>query len=153
MTGLPAPMPGESLVTGDELWWRQCPSGPTYFDEEKGQPTNMMFHWNDADAGMLSGARASASSAEQAYKHRTEVEKKASEGTWGLPAKTAAKVGSQLIDDSANLPAPPGSPPGHTYLDLRHVSNAKNRTARDERERIRARLLLAAKRHHAKPAS
>lgn len=150
MTALPQPEPGEVVVTGDELWWRQCPTGPAFYDEVKGQPTDMMFRWTDADEGKLSGARQTKSTAEEAYVHRTEVEKKPSAGTWGIAASIAGKVSSQLLDDSANRPAPPDSPPGHTYLDLRHVSLDSTRAAKDERERIRARLLIAAKRHHPK---
>jgi hypothetical protein len=148
VTPLPQPETGEAVVTGGELWWRQCPAGPAFFDEVKGQPTNVMFRWDERDAGKLSGARATKSTAEQAYKHRTEVEKRPSVGTWGVPASVASKVDSQFIDDSATLPAPPDSPPGHTYLDVRHIPLDKSRPAKDERERIRARLLLAAKQHH-----
>ena len=150
MTALPQPEPGELLVTGDELWWRQCPAGPAFYDEVKGQPTNLMFRWTEVDEGKLSGARATKSTAEDAYLHRIEVEQKLSAGTWGVPASVAGKVSSQLIDDSANLPAPPSSPRGHTYLDVRHVSLDSTRAAKDERLRIRARLLIAAKRHHPK---
>jgi hypothetical protein len=137
----------EMLVTGDELWWRQCPAGPTYFDEVKGRPTSLMFRWNDEDAGQLSGARETKTTAEQAYKHATDVEKRASKGTWGIPAFTAAAVGCKLVDDSITLPPPPASPPGHTYLDVGHVPTGNKRPDKDERERIRSKLLLAAKQH------
>lgn len=145
---LPPVEAGEELVVGDELWWRQCPAGPAFYDEVKGQPTSMMFRWVDRDEGRLSGARQTKSTAEQAYRHRTEVEQRGSAGTWGLPASVALKIRSQLIDDSANLPSPPESPPGHTYLDVRHIPLDSTRPAKDARERIRSRLLLAAKRHY-----
>lgn len=115
---------------------------------EKDQPANVMFRWEERDAGKLSGARETKSTAERAYKHRTEIEKRSSAGTWGVPASVAGEIASQFIDDSANLPAPPDSPPGHTYLDVRHISLDKTRPARDVRERIRSRLLLAARRHY-----
>jgi hypothetical protein len=142
------PEPGEVIVSGAELWWRQCPAGPAFYNEEKAQPTNLMFRWNPSDQGQLSGARESKSTAEAAYRHAVEVEKRSSKGTWGLPASVADKVGTQLIDDSANLPEPPASPPGHTYLDVREVPTGDTRPEKDARERIRARLLLAASRHH-----
>lgn len=151
MTAPHEPEAGEVVVTGDELWWRQCPTGKIYYDDEKGQPSNLMFRWTDADAGKLSGAREQKATAEQAYRHRAEVEKVASNGTWGVPASVAGEVG-QLIDDSANLPAPPASPPGHTYLDLRHVANGDSAADKRERERVRSRLLIAAKKHYPEAA-
>lgn len=150
MSALPKLEKGEVLVDGSEFWWRQCPVGPAFYDEVKGQPSSLMFRWTASDLGKLSGARESGSTpvtAADAYKHATEVEKRDSKGTWGIRASTAKSIGSQFIDDSANLPAPPISPPGHTYLDLRHVPLGDKRPEKDERERLRGRLLLAARRH------
>ena len=109
-----------------------------------------MFRWNDRDAGKLSGARSNGSirvSAADAYKHATEIEKRGSNGTWGVQASRAGELGSQFIDDSATLPPPPASPPGHTFLDVRHVSAGSAQQEKLDRERIRARLLLAAQRY------
>lgn len=151
MTALIPPAAGEVSVVGTELWWRQCPPGPAFFDEVKNQPSDVMFRWNDIDAGKLSGARATKSTAEEAYVHHVNVSKKQSKGTWGVPASTAAKVSSQLLDDSLNLPAPPASPPGHTYLDMRKAPSGSTMADKASRFRIRSRLLLEATLHHAAP--
>jgi hypothetical protein len=143
---LPALAPGENLVVGSELWWRQCPVGSDFWDEDTDTPSNMMFYWNSHDAGQLSGARQRDSTAEEAFRHRTQMEGKTSHGTWAVPAYIGSKINAQFIDDSANLPASPAAPPGHTYLDVRHVPSGKSRADKDVREGIRARLLLQARR-------
>jgi len=60
--------------------------------------------------------------------------------------KTVHDMSMQLIDDTANLPAPPASPPGHTYFDARDISDADNKTGKREREKVRSALLRAAMR-------
>lgn len=147
---LAQPRANEVILTrADEKWWRQCPDTPDCWDADKDQPSAQMFWWDQS--GELSGAREDASTAEEAYLHRTQQEKKSSRGTWALTVGAVDRVGLQLVDDSANLPAPPDSPPGHTFLDLRSVSSASSKTAKVQRQALRSRLLLAAMRlgrHH-----
>lgn len=147
---LAQPRTGEVILTrAEEKWWRQCPDAPDCWDADADQPSAFMFRWDKE--GELSGAREEACTAEEAYLHRTEQEKKASRGTWALTVGTVDRMGLQLVDDSANLPAPPESPPGHTFLDLRSVTNADSKAAKGERQMLRSRLLLAALRlgrHH-----
>lgn len=147
---LARPRAGEEILTrAEEKWWRQCPDAPDCWDADKDQPSAHMFRWDKE--GELSGARQDACSAEEAYLHRTEQEKKGSRGTWALTVGAVDRIGLQLVDDSANLPAPPESPPGHTFLDLRSVTKADSKAAKGERQMLRSRLLLAAMRlgrHH-----
>lgn len=136
---------GEELLTrDDEKWWRQCPDSADCWDPDNERPSALMFRWDEK--GELSGAREGKSSAETAYNHRVNVEKKGSRGTWAVTVKTVKDMSMQLIDDTANLPAPPDSPPGHTYFDARDVSTAKSKAGREDRERVRSKLLRAAMR-------
>ncbi|GEM_PF-5296624 len=137
------PASGEVILTrGDELWWRQCPDTADCWDDDAGKPSGLMFRWDES--GELSGARQDSTTAEASYKHRVEVEKRGSRGTWAVDVQTVINMKMQLVDDSANLPEPPESPPGHTYFDARDVSTGSSRAAKTERERIRSRLLRAA---------
>lgn len=140
---LAQPRAGEVILTrAEEKWWRQCPDAPDCWDADKDQPSAFMFRWDKE--GELSGAREAACTAEEAYLHRTEQEKKGSRGTWALTVGAVSRIGLQLVDDSANLPAPPESPLGHTFLDLRSVTKADSKAAKGERQMLRSRLLLAA---------
>jgi len=139
-----APEPGEEILTRkDEMWWRQCPSSADCWDDVNEQPSSLMFRW-DPDSGQLSGARQDTTTARKSYEHHVNVEKLGSKGTWALEVGTVTDMSLQLIDDTANLPEPPKSPPGHTYLDARDVSTATSRTGKVERERLRSKLLRAA---------
>ena len=137
--------PGEEVLTrADEKWWRQCPDTADCWDPDNERPSALMFRWDDT--GELSGAREDGSTAAQAYDHRVNVEKKGSKGTWAVKVGTVTGMSMQLIDDTANLPEPPKSPPGHAYFDARDVSRAKSKAGRDERERVRSKLFRAAMR-------
>lgn len=140
---LRATEPGEELLTRrEEMWWRQCPSSADCWDDVNEQPSSLMFRWDDT--GQLSGARQDKTTARSSYEHHVNVEKLGSSGTWALEVGTVADMSLQLIDDTANLPEPPKSPPGHTYLDARDVSTATSKTGKAERERVRSKLLRAA---------
>lgn len=137
------PLAGEKVLTrGEEKWWRQCPDTPDCWDSANERPSALMFRW-DSEA-QLSGAREDKSTAEEAFNHRTNVEKKGSKGTWAVKVETVTSMSMQLIDDTDNLPEPPASPPGHTYLDARDVTTASSREGKTERERVRSKLLRAA---------
>lgn len=134
------------LTDAAEHYWRQC--SPFDFDDETKQPTDRMFRVTDADQGKLSGARSSKSSAEAAYLHRTAILNKPSMGTWGVAVGDVQAVGARVVDDTALQPAPPPiPPPGHSYIDVRHLSGM-NKT---ERQRFRSRLLIAAFKAHPAP--
>lgn len=136
---------GEELLTRrEEMWWRQCPSSADCWDDVHKQPSSLMFRWDDT--GQLSGARQDKTTARKSYEHHISVEKLGSSGTWALEVGTVADMSLQLIDDTASLPEPPKSPPGHTYLDARDVSAATSKTGKAERERVRSKLLRAAMR-------
>jgi len=122
-----------------EYYWRQC--APVDFDEETQLPTDRMFRATEADAGKMSGARSSKASAEAAYLHRTAVVKKPSKGTWGVTVEDVQAVKSRVVDDTALQPAPPPiPPPGHSYIDVRHLSDLDKK----QRQNFRSRLLIAA---------
>jgi hypothetical protein len=127
------------LTDPTELIWRQC--APGHFDKRTGKPTDAIFSANSADLGMMSGARATKSSAAIAYKHRTDVSGKLSMGTWAVSVGEIESVKSRAVDDSAAQPTPPPEPPpGHTYIDVRHLSGLDKK----ERQRFRSTLLIHA---------
>jgi hypothetical protein len=136
----------EELVTGEELLsdaaetiWRQC--APGHFDKRTGKPSDEMFRATDADHGKMSGARSSKATAEQAYRHRTEVLKKPSAGSWGVSVAEIKKVNSRAVDDSIlQPPPPPEPPPGHTYIDVRHLDHLD----KEGRRKLRSTLLIFA---------
>jgi len=137
----------EVLEDEDELVWRQC--APGHFDTSTGKPTLDLFRPNEADSGMMSGSRKSKTTAERAYKHRVEVDQKLSKGTWAVSVAEVDKVDARVVDDSANLKPPPAPPPGHVFIDVRHLKDL------DKRERLRFRstlLIFANKRGRQFPA-
>jgi hypothetical protein len=138
---------GEVELTDDaELYWRQC--SPCDYDEDTKQPTDRMFRATDADAGKMSGARSQKASAEAAFIHRTTVVKKPSKGTWGVSVKAVKDAGARVVDDTALQPAPPPvPPPGHSYVDVRHLDDLNKL----ERQRFRSALLIAAFLAHPAP--
>ncbi|MEV4777409.1 hypothetical protein [Microbacterium sp. LWH12-1.2] len=138
---------GEVELTDDaEIYWRQC--APCDYDEDNKRPTDRVFRATDADKGKMSGARSRKASAEAAYLHRTTVVKKPSKGTWGVSVGVVKAAGSRVVDDSVLQPAPPPNPPpGHSYVDVRHLDDLNKR----ERQRFRSTLLIAAFLAHSEP--
>jgi hypothetical protein len=128
---------GEELLDSpDELVFRHC--APGNFDEVTGKPTAMIFRATDRDAGKLSGARQSKTTAQKASEHRTKVLNMASRGTWAVSVAQIETAGSRAVDDSALLPIDPEPAPGHTYFDVRHQTTSR------ERDKFRSMMLIAA---------
>lgn len=129
---------GEELLTDpSELYFRQC--NPQFITN--GQPTSQIFgNFPSTDFGRLSGARSSASTPESAYKFHTENLDQQSAGTWAVSVSEVISKQSRIIDDT-NSPTtrpPAPCPPGHSYIDMRHLTNG-------ERKRLRSHLVIAAK--------
>lgn len=140
--------PGEVVLhRSDEFYFRQCPGH--LVDAE---PSALMFSESTADAGKLSGARSSVTTAQGAYEHRMAAHSgdglAPTLGTYGLTIRNITEVSSQTqaplraVDDS--VACGPDSPPGHTYLDQRHLGD---RRVNPDKRRVRAALYLAAMRH------
>lgn len=128
----------EALVDPTELWMRQA--NPAFVDG--GVPSVKVFETSSRDEGMLSGARSSKTMAREAYEHRramgAAVGRELSVGTWGVSVDEVADAGLRAVDDSANLD--PDAPPGHAFLDYRHIAELD----RPSRRAIRARVLRSA---------
>lgn len=133
---------GEEVIT-NKIWYRQCPTTPTHWDAEAQFPTALIFQWKDNEQGrQMSGSCPPKGTPENSYRHRVENEGRGSHGTWAVPFATVESLGLRLVNDSANLPKPPESPPGHTYLDMRLAPTGKSAQARAARESVRSRLLV-----------
>lgn len=128
----------EVLVDLDEIYFRQCP--PAYVDG--GVPSVRMFEESSADGGKLSGARSAKTTARDAYEYRVrtgeQVGRPLTAGTWGVTVGEVEDAGSRAVDDSRVLGE--GAPPGHTYLDYRHLKDLD----KPSRRAVRARLHQAA---------
>lgn len=131
-------LPGEQLLENpDEHYLRQCP--PMHFSD--GQVSQLLFKQSSRDGGKLSGSRSSKCTPEEAYEFRVNTLGKPSAGTWGIRVRDIVGASSRVIDDSASEGGPPPPiPPGHAYLDLRHVK------AKAEERRLRSMLTIIANR-------
>lgn len=131
-------LPGEELLENpDEHYLRQC--SPMHFSE--GQVSQLLFRQSSQDGGKLSGSRSSKCTPEEAYEFRVNTLGKPSAGTWGIMVGDIVGASSRVVDDSASASAPPPPiPPGHAYLDFRHVK------AKAEERRLRSTLTIIANR-------
>lgn len=120
-------VPGEiELDDPAEIYMRQC--HPNFYID--GEPTSQMWRESTGDNGKLSGARSAKTSAEEAYHHRTEVVGRPSAGTFGVTVAEIGAAGTRAVDDSGADWGDFTCPPGHTFLDLRHLSDGERRSLR-----------------------
>ncbi len=127
---------GEVMLDDEsEFYFRQC--HPDFLTD--GVPTSQMFGDFPRDAGKLSGARGDVTTPKDAFDFHTTELSKASGGTWAVTVAEVAKVSSRVVDDTEapDVRPPEPVPPGHSYIDMRHL------TAR-ERKRLRGELRIAA---------
>jgi hypothetical protein len=145
---------GEEAVTDRaERWFRACPDDLDSWDDKNDAPTNLMFKWGSGDAGELSGTRSDKTTAEKTFDHLVEVEGRAIKQIRSVTVEKLSAESLHLHDDSANLPGPPDSPPGHTFLDVRHLPTGKRKPEKTARERVRAYLLENSTKDHPVAAS
>jgi hypothetical protein len=127
---------GEVLITDkDEYYFRQC--HPQFLTD--GVPSTQMFGDFAQDGGKLSGNRSTAALPKQAFDFHTETLGNKSAGTWAVSVGEVTKVSSRVVDDT-NAPTvrpPDPVPPGHSYVDMRHLTSK-------ERRRLRGELRIAA---------
>jgi hypothetical protein len=127
----------ELLVDPDELYLRQC--SPLHFSD--GQVSDLLFKQSSQDGGKLSGSRSSRCTPEEAYEFRVKTLGKPSSGTWGVTVGDIVGAMSRVVDDSGSESAPSAPiPPGHAYLDFRHVK------AKADERRLRSTLTIIANR-------
>lgn len=127
---------GEVLIVDkDEYYFRQC--HPQFLTD--GVPSTQMFGDFAQDAGKLSGNRSTVALPKQAFDFHTETLGNKSAGTWAVTVGEVTKVSSRVVDDT-NAPTvrpPDPVPPGHSYVDMRHLTSK-------ERRRLRGELRIAA---------
>ena len=147
----------EVLSDPDELFYRQCPE----YAFVDGEPSARIFSESSSDQGKLSGARSTKTTAELAYLHRQHngageagesttpfPDKVTTVGTYALTVEQIGEVSTETglalraVDDSQILAD--SAPPGHTYLDQRHLGA---KPSNPDKRRLRAELLIRAMRH------
>jgi hypothetical protein len=116
------------LDRADECLYRQV--HPTWIDA--GEPSSQAFKPTKKDAGMLSIALGSKTSAEGAYLHHTEVLGLASAGTW------AVTVGEVTELELSSFEQPLEDDPAHGFIDFRELAR-KATEAKAKLLRARAR--------------
>lgn len=127
----------EVLEDPDEQYLRQCL--PQHFSG--GQVSDLLFKQSSQDGGKLSGSRSSMCTPAEAYDFRVNTMCRPSAGTWGIAVGEIEDALSRVVDDSGSVNAPqPPVPPGHVYLDFRHL------TARIDERRLRSTLAIIANR-------
>ena len=127
---------GEVPITDlDEYYFRQC--HPQFLTD--GVPSTQMFGDFAQDDGKLSGNRSTAALPKQAFDFHTETLGNKSAGTWAVTVGEVTNVSSRVVDDrNAPTVRPPDPvPPGHSYVDMRHLTSR-------ERRRLRGELRIAA---------
>jgi hypothetical protein len=100
------------LTDLDEVLFRQV--HPSWLDN--GEPTSQAFAPTPKDEGRLSIAQGSLTSAENAYKHYTTVQRLESAGTWAVTVGEAAAVELESFDDHED------DPPAHGFIDFGGLS-------------------------------
>lgn len=122
---------GEELMTEQrEILYRQVTIHT--WDEVNRQPSSKAFQPTGADAGMSSYSREGKIDAKSAREYHTAHAKSASLGVWGLTVEEVETEGLRAVDDSQSSP-PEGLeewPPGHCFVDYRHLQPREIRTVR-----------------------
>lgn len=119
--------PGEVVLDdGAEHYLRQC--NPSWMQE--GRPTSQAFAYFKKDEGRLSGSRTGGGvTPSQAFRFYTQTLKLESAATFAVTVAEVEAKSSRVVDDT-NAPTvrpPDPVPPGHAYIDLRHLSGGQRR--------------------------
>lgn len=130
-----------AVAEGDERWFRACPRHADFWDEEYGAPSSKMFGLSSGDSGELSGTRSSKVTAEDTYNYLASGRNRAVAEIRSISVDVLAADALHVHDDSAAIAPAPASPHGHAFLDLRHLPTGRGKSARFERESVRALLL------------
>lgn len=131
MTDASPPSPrGPKLEDDAELVLRQV--HPMFVQE--GRVTSQAFRPSKSDVGLLSVARASHTTAEDAFRLHTEGKKLASVGVWGLSVADCRSESLAVFADPE--PGPPPDP-AHALLDFRGLTRSEAE-ARSKRLLVRA---------------
>lgn len=119
----------------EEFYFRQC--HPDFVTN--GVPTSQMFGDFPRDAGKLSGARSQITTPKASFDFHTSDLANASSGTWAVTVAEVMKASSRVVDDTEapSVRPPDPVPPGHAYIDMRHLKPR-------ERKRLRGELRIAA---------
>lgn len=118
--------PGEVVLDDEnEYHLRQC--NPNWL--QNGKPSSQAFAYFQKDEGRLSGSRSRDVTPIQAFTFFTETLKLQSAATFAVSVAQVTASRSRVVDDT-NAPTvrpPDPVPPGHAYIDLRHLSNGERK--------------------------
>lgn len=118
--------PGEEVLDDEnEHYLRQC--NPSWV--QGGKPSSQAFAYFAKDAGRLSGSRSRDATPAQAYRFYTETLRLKSAATLAVTVAQVEARSSRVVDDT-NAPTvrPPAPvPPGHSYIDLRHLTSGERK--------------------------
>lgn len=109
------------IDASDELLWRQV--NPAFVDG--GRISSQVFTPTEKDERELSTTRSSKATAEASFRHFTEVMGFRSAGVHAVSVAEVVGQGLRAVDDSAIEEAQ--KPPGHAYIDFKHVEAVKQR--------------------------
>lgn len=113
------------LDDADEFYLRQC--HPQWVQD--GKLSSQVFGYFAKDQGRLSGVRSSVETPIGAFIFYTQTLRLQSAGTVAVTVRDAAANLSRVVDDT-NAPSvrpPHPVPPGHAYVDLRHLTAGQRR--------------------------
>ncbi|MBL3698997.1 hypothetical protein [Leucobacter luti] len=116
------------LDDANEYYFRQC--HPSFLDQ--GIPTTQIFGDFPSDNGRISGNRGKTTDPRSAYKFHTETLDNDSAGVWAVTVGEVEQVESRVVDDTGapSVRPPDPVPPGHSYVDMQHLSKQERRRLR-----------------------
>ena len=108
-----------------------------HWNEQQRIPSSMAFGPASIDNLMASHTRESVVSAQESRDWFNENLPKKSYGVWAFTVRHAIDQGLRSVDDS-DTPLAPGQlrPPGHCYVDYRHLTKSERRATRSALLRI-----------------
>lgn len=123
-----------ALENLDEFYFRQC--HPNFIIN--GIPSTQIFGDFPSDDGKLSGNRGESTTPAQAFAFHTETLGNKSAGTWGVTVAEVVAAQSRVVDDTeAPTVRPPDPvPPGHSYVDMRHLTSRERKRLRSQLHRV-----------------
>jgi hypothetical protein len=109
------------LAEDDELLLRQV--HPSFVRD--GRPSSQAFRPTPKDAGKLSVARGSLTTAAAAFEHYTERLELPSAGTWGVTIGECREQGLHALADPLTAPPEKAEDPAHAVIDFTSHSRSQ----------------------------